>query len=286
VVLAESAVSAECDFRKLFLVIICCIFTLLTLQAQYLPSNMSLNHGNEVRYDIYFKWGILMPKAGEARITFSQSNLKGQSASLYRLIFHTAGIIETIYKMRDTLDCYYGSNNTLLYSSKRTNESGFYLVDELTFSYTGEKTSVHSFRYTPASIRIDTNLIVPSGHVFDMLGATFLLRTIDRHNLKPGDSFPFTVAVGRDLVKASYRYQNQAIVERDNVKYRTHHFIIDIHDDAFTQGRAAAELWVGDDDNFIPIRIRTKLKIGAAEVYYKSSNNLKWPLDCRVEVKK
>jgi hypothetical protein len=244
---------------------------------------MSLNQGNEVRYDIYFKWGILMPRAGEAHVTFNQSALNGQPASLYRLIFHTAGIIETIYKMRDTLDCYYNANNALRYNSKRTHEGNFFLTDELTFSYAGEKTSVHSFRYTPSSVRIDTTLTVASGHVFDMLGATFFLRTIDRRNLKAGDSFPFTVAVGRDLIKASFNYQYQTVIERDKVKYRTRYFVIDIYDDVFSQGKAAAELWVGDDDNFIPIKIRTKLKIGSAEVHYKSSKNLKWLMDCATE---
>ena len=271
--------------KRMHLVCISSLCMVLNLQAQYLPQNMSLNHGNEVRYEVFFKWGILMPRAGEVRVTFNNSNLNGQPASLYRLLFNTAGFLETMYKMRDTIDCFYNSNNALLYNSKHTNENGFYLIDELTFSYTGEKTSVHSRRYTPASIRIDTNLIVTSGHVFDMLGATFFLRTLDRKNLKSGDSFPFTVAIGRHLVKASYRYQNQAVVERDNVKYRTHYFIIDIYDDAFSQGKAAAELWVGDDDNFIPIKIRSKLKIGYAEVHYKSSSNLKKPLDCRVEMK-
>ena len=247
---------------------------------------MSLNHGEEVRYDIYFKWGILTPRAGEARITLNESNLNGQPASRYRLLFNTVGIFESVFKMRDTLDCYYNTDNVLLYSPKRTNEGGYYLIDNLTFSYTGQSTSVHSYRLTPTEVRIDTTLIVTSGYVFDMLGATFFLRTLDWTNLKPGDSFPFTVAIGRDLIQASYRYQNQAIVERDNVKYRTHYFIIDIFDDAFTQTKAAAELWVGDDENKIPIKIRTKLKIGYAEVHYKSSNNLKKPLDCRVELKK
>jgi hypothetical protein len=260
--------------------------TLYNIHAQYLPSNMTLNQGEEVRYDIYFKWGILMPRAGEALVTFNESDLNGQPASLYRLLFNTVGIIESVYKMRDTLDCYYDTDNRLLYSSKRINEGGFYLIDELTFTYAGETTSVHSFRYTPASTRIDTNLILSSGHVFDMLGATFFLRTLDRKNLKPGDSFPFIVAIGRDLIQASYRYQNQAIIERDNVKYRTHYYIIDIYDDAFSQSKAAAELWVGDDENQIPIKIRTKPKVGYAEVHYKSSNNLKNPLDCRVEMKK
>ena len=227
-----------------------------------------------------------MPRAGEARISFNSSDLNGQPASLYRMLFNTVGIIESVFKMRDTLDCYYNMDNVLLYSTKHINEGGYYLIDDLTFSYDGGQTSVHSLRYTPTAIKVDTNLIVTSGYVFDMMGATFFLRTLDRKNLKSGDSFPFTVAIGRDLIQASFRYQNQAIVEYDQAKYRTHYYIIDIYDDVFSQSKAAAELWVGDDDNQLPIKIRTKLKIGYAEVYYKSSTNLKKPLDSRVEMKK
>ena len=247
---------------------------------------MPLNYGEEVKYDIYFKWGILMPRAGEARISFNQSTLNGQPASLYRLIFHTANIFESLYKMRDTLNCYYNSDNVLLYSATHTVEGGYEATDELTFSYTGPSTSVHSLRYTPTRTRIDTTLTVDSSHVFDMLGATFLLRTIDRHNVKAGDVFPCTVVTGRDLIPTSFRYQGQAIVERNNVKYRTHYYIIDIHDEVFSHTKASAEVWMGDDDNYIPIKIRTKLKIGYAEVHYRNSDNLKKPLDCRVELKK
>jgi len=274
----------ELVFRRLCLICVCIFLALLKIQAQYQPLSMSLNHGEEVKYDIYFRWGILMPRAGEARFSFNKSDLQGQPVSLYRVIFHTAGIFETIYKMRDTINCYYSLNNTLLYSDKHTVESGFDLTDKLTFSYNGEQTSVHSLRYTPTSKRIDTTLTVASGHVFDMLGATFFLRTIDRHTINIGDVFMCTVITGRDFIPTSFRYQGQAIVERNDSKYRTHYYIIDIHDEAFSQTKASAELWIGDDDNYIPIKVRTKLKIGYAEVYFKSATNLKKPLDCQVKI--
>ena len=279
-----AAWAEELVFRRLCLICVCFFLALLKIQAQYHPLSMPLNFGEEVKYDIYFRWGILMSRAGEARFSFNKSDLQGQPVSLYRMIFHTAGIFETIYKMRDTINCYYGLENTLLYSDKHTVESGFDLTDKLTFSYNGEKTSVHSLRYTPTSKRIDTTLTVASGHVFDMLGATFLLRTIDRKTINIGDVFMCTVITGRDLIPTSFRYQGQAIVERNDIKYRTHYYIIDIHDEAFSQTKASAELWIGDDDNYIPIKVRTKLKIGYAEVYFKSATNLKKPLDCQVKI--
>jgi len=247
---------------------------------------MTLNPGEELKYDIYFRWGVLMPRAGEARFSFNEAELQGQPASRYRMIFHTANIFEAIYKMRDTINCYYGLDNKLLYGLKHTVESGYDLTDILTFSYSGERTSVHSLRYTPTTQKLDTTLTVASGHVFDMLGATFFLRTLDRNSVEPGNVFVCTVVTGKDLINTCFRYQGQSIVERDNYKYRTHYYIIDILDDAFSQTKASAELWIGDDENYIPVKVRTKLKIGYAEVYLKSADNLKKPMECRVQMKK
>jgi hypothetical protein len=91
------------------------------------------------------------------------------------------------------------------------------------------------------------------------------------------------VAIGRDLVKVVCSYRGRAVVEREHRQYRTHRFVIEVYDEAFEQSKSATEVWVGDDDNHLPIKIRSKLKIGAVEVYYKSAVNLKAPLTCRIK---
>lgn len=271
-------------FKGLFVAFIL-LFSVQT-QGQCLPAEMPFNDGETVDYDIYFKWGFLMPRAGQGRTSFNRDASIKQANFRYRLTFQTSKFFDAIYKMRDTLDCFYGPDYGLLYSSKRTSEGDRYSVDELTFSYSGNKTSVHSHRYTPTRTKIDTFLVVASGCVSDMLGATFRLRTLGWGNMKVGQSYSSTVAIGRDLVKVSFRYQGQSIVERGDVKYRTRYFHVDIFDEAFEQSGSAAEVWIGDDENYIPIKIRTKLKIGYAEVYYNKSANLKAPLRCRVEIKR
>ena len=62
------------------------------------------------------------------------------------------------------------------------------------------------------------------------------------------------------------------------------YFYIDIYDEAFTQAKEAAEVWVGDDENRIPVRVRAKLKIGAAEVYLRDATNTRYPLRCKIEL--
>jgi len=246
---------------------------------------MPFNHGEVVNYDVFFKWGIIMPRAGHAQISFDRSMYKGQAGLKYQLLFRTTKFFDAIYKMRDTLECFYDQNYSLLYTSKRVNEGGYYLIDDLAFSYTGNNAVIRSHRYTPSTTKIDTFLTVSSGYASDMLGAMFFLRTLGRNNVRIGESYSSTVVIGRHMVKIRFRYRGQSIVEREDAKYKTHYFLIDIFDEAFEQSEAAAELWVSDDDNYIPIKIRTKLKIGYAEVYYKNSSNLKVPLTSRIEMK-
>lgn len=255
-------------------------------QAQTIPVKERFSSGEEVQYELFFKWGLLMPRAGHASLSIHDATYEHKPAYHYRLLFYTSGLFEKVYKMRDTIDCYFTPNMLLLRSEKRVNENDYYLVDDIRFSYDNKKIFAYSHRYTPSRTKIDTTLISTGQYMFDMLGATMYLRSLDWTNMKSGDEFPFQIAIGRDVINISYRYTGQQIVERGDAKYSTRHFYIDIFDEAFTQSKAAAEIWVGDDKNHIPVKIRAKLKIGAAEVYYKDSRGLRYPMTSRVVMPK
>lgn len=277
--------AAVCRSRLICLGVMALLLLLPTVvRAQAIPVKDRFKSGETVEYEMFFKWGLLMPRAGQASLSVRDARYEGNTAYHYRLLFRTSGMFEKIFTMRDTIDCYFSPEMLLLRSEKRVDENDYYLIDDLKFTYTDGRTSAHSHRYTPSRTKIDT-LLVSEQYMFDMLGATMYLRSLDWEKMKQGDEFPFHVAIGRDRINISFRYTGQQIVERnETLKYRTRHFYIDIYDDAFTQSKAAAEIWIGDDENHIPVKIRAKLKIGAAEVYYKSSKGLRYPLTSRVEI--
>jgi hypothetical protein len=248
--------------------------------------NDVFHHGEQITYDLYFKWGIFMPKAGLAHFSVKNTHYNNQSAWEYKLQFNTVRMFDKIFKMRDTNTTYFSPENKLIFSDKRTDEGGYYLADKITFSPVSDKISVRSQRYGRTGIKIDTTFIT-EGCVFDMMAVTMYLRAIDWENLKVNDEQPFRVVIGRDIINVSFRYNGQVVIAPDNrVKYRTHHFYIDVYDPAFEQSKEAAEIWVGDDKNHLPISVRAKLKIGAAEVYLKEATNLKHPFDSRIFIQK
>ncbi len=255
-----------------------------TIQAQCPPLNKEIFHnGEQIDYDIYFKWGLLNPKAGQATFNMSRTSFAEENNVWnYNLTFRTNGMFEKIYRMRDTLECFISSDMQLIYSSKRTNEKNYYLIENIDFTHSGNSTRTHTHRYNMERTRIDTTIVTP-GCVFDMVATSMYLRSISWDNIQIGQEFPAKVAIGRDIVNISFRYMGQAIVERnENLKYSTRYFIVDIFDDAFEVSKVAAEVWIGDDANHVPVKVKAKLKIGAAEVYYNNSRNLKFPLSSRV----
>jgi Protein of unknown function (DUF3108). len=247
--------------------------------------NQPFKVGEKVGYALYFKWGILMPKAGQASIDFLRTNEENSFGYSHRLLFRTTGMFETVYKMRDTLASFHDNNMILIRSGKNSDEGGYYSIDKIRFSYEGDGVSAHSLRYTPTRVRIDTTLVA-EGCTFDMMSSLLYLRSLDYANLKNGDRFSFKVMIGRDVVNVGFHYKGQEILERDNAKFKTLHFTMDIYDEIFEQSESAAEIWIGDDENRIPVRLRAKLKLGAAEAYYTSSSGLRYPLTCRIEMPK
>jgi len=264
------------------------LFLMCCLQGTAQKTGMqsySMKHGENYIYETYFKWGLMM-RAGEASFKYRPDHaITGATSQMY-MRYKSIGFFDNFFKMRDTMSGYYSADHRLIFSDQRTHDGGYYAIDQLRFNYGEEKTTIHSYRWTLSrGVRIDTTLTAV-GEVTDMLGVLFYLRGINRQLLNHGDTFPLKVAVGRDLVNVQFIYQNQMIVERDNYKFNTLYFKIDIIDNAFESSKSAAEVWVGDDDNLLPIKVRSKMKIGYVEVYFKSASELAHPLSCRIPVKK
>lgn len=246
--------------------LLCGLCCAAALTAQELPV-ARFAADDTLHFQLYFKWGLLMPKAGKATLAVLPSTYREQPAWNYNLTFRTTGLFEKVFRMRDTLDCYFTKEEgRLLFATKHSDEGDYYSVDDLHFTYREENTTVHSRRYTLTRTKIDT-LLVAEGRVYDMLAATMYLRALAWDELTLGKEYPFQVAIGRDLVNSAFRYAGQQIVEYKGKTYRTHRFDIDVYDEAFTQSKAAGEVWIDDDSNRVPVKIRAKLKIGAAEAY-------------------
>jgi hypothetical protein len=95
-----------------------------------------------------------------------------------------------------------------------------------------------------------------------------------------------TTFLGESKVNIIIRYQGESILDRgSNVKYKALKFNVDIADKTFNESKNSMELWISADDNRVPLKLKAKLKIGAAEADLVSYKNLKHPFEAEIKTK-
>jgi len=241
--------------------------------------------GEELKFDIHYKYGLVMLKAGTANYKVVSSVYNGNNSYFSTLDFKTTSFFDKIYRMRDTLHSHLTENMRPLYHIRMIREGNYNFAEEVFTNQFGKDfTEVRVRRQAQQSVRLDTILSV-NAIGYDLLNLIQYLRSIDYSQSEfstVGTVFTF---IGREKIPVTIRNEGKSIVEKsESLKYTTYKISLDFTDKVFNESRSAIEIWISDDKNRIPIKIRAKLKIGAAEVYLTSWKNLKYPFSSEVKI--
>jgi hypothetical protein len=134
------------------------------------------------------------------------------------------------------------------------------------------------------TVKFDTTLVSDNAG-YDILSIFMFARTLDYPKLTYGQIFHISSFVGKDKVNITVHFKGQAIIEKNKyTKYKTYLLTVDIGDTAFNESKNAMEIWVSDDKNHIPLKLKAKLKIGAAEANLVFRQNLKYPLTSEIKI--
>jgi hypothetical protein len=143
-------------------------------------------------------------------------------------------------------------------------------------------TEVSVKRMRNGEVRIDT-LISVNNSGYDFLNVFLFVRNLDYTKMSPGDTHHIVTFLGERKTNIMIRYLGQNILEKsETLKYKTFRLTVDITADAFVESKNAMEVWISDDANHVPLKLKAKLKIGAAEAELSSWKNLKYPFTSEI----
>ena len=265
---------------KRLLLIFC--FFLLTFATH--SKELPFQANEELKYDIHYKYGLVMLKAGTANFRVTASRYNNINSYYTVLDFKTTSFFDRIYKMRDTLSSHITANLEPLYHVRSVHEGNFHFREEVIFNSFGKNYSqVRVKRTSWEAIRFDTVLFT-NNFGYDIVNILQYIRSFDYSQMKaPTDNI--STFFGKENVKITIRNEGQSVIERgETLKYKTYRIALDFTDSVFNESKSAIEIWISDDENRIPIKIRAKLKIGMAEVSLVSWKNLKYPLSSEVRI--
>jgi len=266
---------------KQFFLILFFLLSLISIKAKNFP----FQAGEELRFDIHYKYGLVMLKAGTANFKIVKSSYNNKNAFLSTLDFKTTAFFDKIFKMRDTLSSYITDDLQPLYHIRSVHEGSYHFTEEVFFnSFSSYYSEVRVKRQSGEILRFDT-IMTSNSKTYDMLNLILAICSLDYSPSKLGQTETISTFIGKEKKVVTIHYDGQSIVEKsDTLKYKTSKISLDFSDSAFNESKSAVEIWMSDDENRIPIKIRAKLRIGAAEVYLSSWEKLKYPLSSEIRI--
>jgi hypothetical protein len=239
----------------------------------------------ELKFDIHYKYGLIMMKAGTANYRIERNNYNGEQSYKSVLDFKTTSFFDSFFKVRDTISSHINENIEPLYHSRTINEGKTFFKEEVIFKkFDSSFSEARVRRENKTALKFDTVLAV-NNLAYDILNIFMFARTLDYKNLKIGQNFQLSTFIGKEKVNVVVHFDGQSIVNKsETIKYKSYKLTIDITDEVFSSPKSALEVWISDDDNHIPLKLKAKLKIGAAEADLATYKNLKYPFSSEIKI--
>ncbi|OJU53332.1 MAG: hypothetical protein BGN96_09545 [Bacteroidales bacterium 45-6] len=241
--------------------------------------NKFFKPGENLTYDLYFKYGIITSKAGHASLFTQRTRYNNDSAYKMSLVSHSTGAARKFFKLDDTLACFMSLKLRPLAFWKDAHEGDEHTVERQTYSYlpNGE-IKIQARRVKNGEERHNVTLMT-NRCTYDMMSIVYYARTLDYENMKKDSKTNVVFISGRNKVNMQVQYLGIEKVKANNGQsYSCHKLSLAILDDAFTNKEDAMKVYITNDLNRVPIQIESKLKVGSTRATLKTYAGLMNPV--------
>lgn len=252
-------------------------------QAQCKVVNKQFQAGEELTYDLYFKWGLVNTKAGVSTLKTTSEQYNGKSAYKMALSAVSTGMANKVFTINDTLMCYTTKDLIPLAFYKNAKEGKDHTIENMTYTYkSGGEIDIHTKRVKNEEPRFDEVLKYNNTCVYDMVSVVFYARTLDFSKMKKGDETNVDFVTGKRKARMIIEYQGvENMKANDDKTYSCIKLVLslqNINDKAFEDKEEAMKVYITNDDNRMPVRLDSKLNVGSTRAILKSYKGTKHPV--------
>lgn len=244
----------------LFLLLLMTVNSVRTQAQEYsfLPSE-------HIKLEAYYNWGPFWVHAGDAILTADTITYqgkkcvklvaKGYSLKKWDFIFD----LEDHYSSIVSLDGF----RPLVYE-KHTIENGFWINNKYQFNWKDNKINVFTQSvHNPAK---DTTFVLQK-KLFDVLTATYYLRTLDANKLHPGDTIPIPIITDGKFYTFHIIYSGKGALKKKKNSISCNIFKIDNIASTFFSDNNPLRVFISDDPNKFIIYVEANIVVGSIKAY-------------------
>ena len=232
------------------------LFAIVTLNAQ--TNVKAFKKGEWLKFKISYSNFL---NAGNATMEVKETTNNGNE------VFHvigkgkTTGVISWFFKVRDNYQSYFYKETLQPYRFiRKINEGGYTKNKEILFNQEAKKATVKDYKHkTEKQFPINNN-------VQDMISTLYYLRNKDLTKMKAGDEIKLTMFFDQTSYDFKLRLLGREVIRTKFGKVATVKFRPIVQSGRVFKEDESLTVWVSDDENKIPLRIKASLAVGSMRV--------------------
>lgn len=212
-------------------------------------------------------------KAGSATLTVKDNKINGKD--VYHVVGRgwTSGMIKWFFKVEDRYESYFDKKTYIPYKFIRNIDEGGYTKDiEIDFDQVNNK-AYNNDKKNKVKTVFDTK-----PNIQDMVSTFYYLRNrIDAKNIKVGDEVKVDMFFDEEIYGFKLKYLGEETIQTDFGKINALKFRPSVMAGRVFKEEESLTLWVSNDKNKIPLRIKADLRIGSLRADLEAFKGLKHP---------
>jgi hypothetical protein len=218
--------------------------------------------GEILNYEMSYGW----VKGGEASLSINSTIFQGKNVYHVKAIGKTTGVAHTLYKVRDTYESYFDPETGKPFKSVMDLKEGDFRNFNEVYYYHDKKMLLSS-----KSGKKEIN-----NEIFDIVSAFYHLRK-SLSNLKTGDKVVIHTYFNDSPWDLVVRFKGIETIRTNLGKISCMKFKPVVEKGAF-ENEESLDIWISNDNNRIPIRIKMKLFVGSFKTDLSQYSGLANPI--------
>lgn len=233
-------------------------------------SNDSFKPGEKLDYRVHY--GLL--NAATATMKISKRIYFQNGRPCYKVDIHgkSVGIFDLITRIRDNWGSYIDTTAIIPHQFYRNIEEGNYRKYEIVdFNHEEDIAVTTTLDKVTKQVK-EKKEDKMADNVQDMVSGYYYLRTIDFSNVEPGQVISVDAFFDKEKYDFRVKFIGRETLRTRVGKFKTLVLQPQMPDNKLFRGENAIKVWLSDDLNKIPLKIKAEMFVGAVEIDIKKVN--------------
>ena len=243
-----------------------------SVKIEHTPSKkMAFQNGEWLKFRMSYSNFL---NAGYSTISVKNTSNKGKEAFHITGTGKSTGLVSLFFKVKDDYQNFIYKESLKPYRFIRKIDEGGYTKDkEIFFDYDKKEATVKNYKHNTESKH------PISDEIQDILSSLYCLRNQNLNSLEEGQELQLQMFFDQEINNFKLQFLGREIIKTKFGKIKTLAFRPMVQAGRVFKEQESVTIWVSDDDNKIPLKIKASLAVGSLRADLDAFKGLAHPFN-------